>query len=266
VQERLQKWLAARGIGSRREIEGWIAAGRVSVDGRPAVLGQRVAGTERIAVDGRAVGASAPRQQRRSRVVVYHKPVGEVCTRSDPEGRPTVFDSLPPLTGARWVVVGRLDVDTSGLLLFTTDGELAHALMHPSSGLSREYAVRVRGKPCEEDLRRLCAGIELDDGPGRFGEVRPEGGDGANRWFHVSVAEGRNRIVRRLWEAVGYQVSRLVRVRFGPVLLPRHLPRGRFREMSDAEVAELRATVGLGATEPSPARRRRLTGNRRSRR
>lgn len=265
MPERLQKWLAARGIGSRREIEGWIAAGRVSVDGRPAVLGQRVAGTERIAIDGRAVGGAGPRQ-RRSRVLVYHKPIGEVCTRSDPEGRPTVFDNLPALSGARWIVVGRLDVDTSGLLLFTTDGELAHMLMHPSSGLAREYAVRVRGTPGEEDLRRLREGIELDDGPGRFGEVRPEGGDGANRWFHVAVAEGRNRIVRRLWEAVGCQVSRLVRVRFGPVVLPRHLPRGRYREMSDAEVAELRGGLGLAAAGPEPARRRRLTGSPGSRR
>lgn len=239
MTERLQKWLASAGLGSRREIEGWIAAGRVKVNGKPAVLGQKVSGSERISVDGRKVRGLSPRHRSAPRVLIYHKPIGEVCTRTDPEGRPTVFDSLPRVTGGRWIVVGRLDIDTSGLLLFTTDGSLAHALMHPSSELAREYAVRVRGNPTEEHLRRLQDGVQLDDGPGRFETIQAEGGEGANRWYRVSVAEGRNRIIRRLWEAVDCQVSRLIRVRFGPVTLPRHLPRGRYREMVHRELGEL---------------------------
>lgn len=245
MTERLQKWLASAGLGSRREIEGWIAAGRVRVNGKAAVLGQKVSGTERISVDGRLVRVPPPRHRSRARVLIYHKPVGEVCTRADPEGRPTVFDSLPRVTGGRWIVVGRLDIDTSGLLLFTTDGALAHRLMHPSSDLAREYAVRVRGKPGEDELRRLRSGVELDDGPGRFEDIHAEGGEGVNHWYRVSVAEGRNRIIRRLWEAVGCQVSRLIRVRFGPVTLPRHLPRGRFREMTSRELAEVYEAAGL---------------------
>lgn len=245
MPERLQKWLASAGVGSRREIEGWIAAGRVAVNGRRATLGQKVSGTERIAIDGRLVRTASRRRRPAPRVILYHKPVGEVCTRSDPQGRPSVFDALPRLAGSRWVIVGRLDLDTSGLLLFTTDGELANVLMHPSGELEREYAVRVRGAPDEATLRRLRAGVALDDGLGRFGLVQAEGGQGANRWFRVTVAEGRHRIVRRLWEAVGCTVSRLIRVRFGPLSLPRHLPRGRHRELRPAEVGALYAAVGL---------------------
>jgi 23S rRNA pseudouridine2605 synthase len=244
VSERLQKWLAAGGFGSRREIEAWIAAGRVTVNGRPATLGQKVSGTERIAVDGRVVRGASRRQRHRTRVLVYHKPVGEVCTRSDPQGRPTVFDSLPQIVGGRWIVVGRLDIDTAGLLLFTTDGGLANALMHPSGGMQREYAVRVRGNVTPADLQRLREGVELEDGQGRFEEIRSEGGEGANQWFRVAVNEGRNRIIRRLWEAIGCQVSRLIRVRFGPVTLPRHLPRGRHRELNERELLELYGAVG----------------------
>lgn len=243
MTERLQKWLAATGIGSRREIESWIAAGRVTVDGRPAVLGQKISGTERIAIDGRQLRVKPARQQ--PRVLVYHKPVGEVCTRVDPQQRPTVFDRLPKLAGQRWIVVGRLDIDTSGLLLFTTDGALAHALMHPSGELAREYAVRVRGQPSREDIERLLKGVELEDGTGRFAEVHAEGGQGSNRWYRVAVAEGRNRIVRRLWEAVGCQVSRLMRVRFGPVSLPSHLARGRYAELSGSALADLYRAVDL---------------------
>lgn len=260
--ERLQKWLAATGIGSRRQIEEWIAAGRVSVDGKPAALGHKVSGRERISVDGRLVRARAVQQE--PRVLVYHKPVGEVCTRSDPEGRPTVFDRLPKLRDGRWIVVGRLDIDTAGLLMFTNDGALAHALMHPSSELVREYAVRVRGRPREEDIAQLQAGITLDDGPGRFDAVTDQGGEGSNHWYRVTVAEGRNRIVRRLWEAVGCQVSRLMRVRYGPVALPPRLMRGRYQDLDAAALAELYAAVGLtmsGAErsdeEPAPRSRHR---------
>lgn len=246
MPERLQKWLATAGVGSRREIEGWIAAGRIRVNGKPAILGQKVSGAERIAIDGKLVRGVSPRRRPRPRVIIYHKPVGEVCTRTDTEGRRTVFESLPPLTGSRWVIVGRLDIDTSGLLLFTTDGALANALMHPSSELKREYAVRVRGQTTEETLRRLRQGVELEDGPGRFDEINAEGGEGANRWYRVCVAEGRNRIVRRLWEAVDCQVSRLIRVQFGPLSLPRHLPRGRIRELRNHELAGLYEALGLG--------------------
>jgi 23S rRNA pseudouridine2605 synthase len=247
--ERLQKWLAATGAGSRRQIEGWIRAGRVTVDGKQASLGQKVTGRERIAVNGRAVRATPRHRQAISRVLIYHKPIGEVCTRSDPQGRPTVFDSLPPLHGSRWVVVGRLDIDTSGLLIFTTDGALAHALMHPSGEMVREYAVRLRGAPQQADIDRLLAGVALDDGVGRFSEVSVEGGSGSNHWYRVSVSEGRNRIVRRLWEAVGCQVSRLIRVRFGPLALPRHLPRGRYRELIGEDQGELYRAVGLPLPE-----------------
>lgn len=248
-EERLQKWLASAGLGSRREIEGWIAAGRITINGKSATLGQKVTGTERIAVDGRLVRRAARRHRSQPRVLVYHKPVGEICSRSDPQGRRTVFQSLPAVAGGRWIVVGRLDVDTSGLLLFTTDGALANALMHPSTELMREYAVRVRGSADELALRELRTGIQLDDGPGRFADIAFEGGEGANQWYRVSVAEGRNRIVRRLWEAVGYQVSRLIRVRFGPVDLPRRLPRGRYREMKGADLDELYEAAGLTPPE-----------------
>jgi 23S rRNA pseudouridine2605 synthase len=252
MAERLQKWLAAAGLGSRRQIESWIAAGRVRVDGRPATLGQKVSGAERISVDGRLVRRLSPRHRANPRVLIYHKPVGEVCTRTDPGGRPTVFDSLPAVRGGRWVAVGRLDIDTSGLLLFTTDGMLAHALMHPSGGLTREYAVRVRGNPTPETLRRLREGIVLDDGTARFEAISAEGGERANRWYRVSVAEGRNRIVRRLWEAADCQVSRLIRVRFGPLTLPRHLSRGRHRELSARELRDLYEAVGLTRSAAAP--------------
>jgi 23S rRNA pseudouridine2605 synthase len=260
VTERLQKWLAAAGKGSRREIENWIAAGRVTVNGRKAMLGQKVSGAERIAIDGRVVRVAHKRRRSPARVVLYHKPVGEVCTRTDPQGRPTVFDSLPKVVDGRWVMVGRLDLDTSGLLLFTTDGALAHALMHPSSELPREYAVRIRGAVGAPELRRLRDGVELEDGQARFEEIHSEGGEGANRWFRVMLKEGRNRIVRRLWEAVGCQVSRLIRVRFGPVNLPRHLPRGRFRELNAREITQLYEAAGLSSGDDETA----STGNRSS--
>lgn len=240
--QRIQKLLAEAGVGSRRQIERWITEGRLSVDGQPAEPGQSVTGRESFALDGRML--KLPRADRPHAWLAYHKPDGEISTERDPEGRPTVFQALPKAR-RRWISVGRLDVNTSGLLLFTTDGELAHKLMHPSSEVAREYAVRVLGEVTAETLQRLLDGVELEDGPARFGSIRASGGDGANTWFNVTLAEGRNREVRRLWEAVGHQVSRLIRVAYGPVQLPRGLRRGQSRALEDGEIAALYALAGL---------------------
>lgn len=240
--ERLQKVLAQAGLGSRRAIEGWISAGRLHIDGVLAELGAQVTGTETITLDGQILTlakAEAPR------VIAYHKPVGELCTRNDPEGRPTVFDQLPRLKQGRWIGVGRLDINTSGLLLFTTDGELANRLMHPSQQLEREYAVRVFGEVDGRILNRLLEGVQLEDGMARFLGLRDAGGSGANHWYHVILSEGRNREVRRLWESQGVQVSRLIRVRYGPIELGRNPVPGAWRELVRDEHASLRATVDL---------------------
>jgi 23S rRNA pseudouridine2605 synthase len=236
--------LAAAGVGSRREIEEWIRAGRITVDGARAALGVRVSGRERISIDGKPV-AALRRPVLRPRTLVYHKPAGEICSRHDPEQRPTVFERLPPLQGGRWVSVGRLDFTTSGLLLLTTDGALAHGLMHPSSGLEREYMVRILGAVEEATLQRLRAGLQLEDGPARFDLLEPAGGGETNRWFRVLVKEGRNRLVRRLWEAAGCQVSRLMRVRYGPVVLARELRVGRHRLLEGEELQALYRAAGL---------------------
>ena len=242
--EKLQKVLARLGLGSRRELETWIEAGRVSVNGKPAKLGERVSATDVIRVDGRTV-RSQPRHRLRCRVLAYHKPAGELITRRDPEGRPTVFERLPALRTGRWVSVGRLDINTTGLLLLTNDGEFANRLMHPSGEVTREYAVRVRGEVAQETLAQLHAGLDLDDGPARFDSVTDAGGEGVNHWYHVTLKEGRHREVRRLWEAVGAKVSRLIRVRFGPISLPRRLPQGRWEELSPSDVAALRTAAGM---------------------
>ncbi len=236
--EKLQKVLARAGLGSRRTMEGLIAEGRVSVDGRVARLGDRVRAGQDIRIDGRAL-AIAPGAALRRRVLIYHKPEGELCTRDDPQGRPTVFESLPRLRGSRWIAIGRLDFNTSGLLLVTNDGELAHRLMHPSTEIEREYAVRVLGQVSDEMLARLSAGVALDDGIARFESIRDAGGEGANHWYHVVLKEGRNREVRRLWEAIGVQVSRLIRVRFGPIALSPRLKRGMSHELPEEEVRAL---------------------------
>jgi 23S rRNA pseudouridine2605 synthase len=224
MAERVQKVLAAAGHGSRREIEVWIRDGRLSLDKRQLHV--------------RA--AQAPHQH-----IIYNKPPDEITSRTDPEGRRVVFDSLPQLSGARWVAVGRLDMTTSGLLIFTTDGALANALMHPSSELVRRYSVRVHGNPSAADIAKLKAGIKLEDGMASFDTVEPQGGEGANRWFNVTIREGRNREVRRLWEAVGQQVSRLLRIGYGPIELPRKLRRGKYQALTAAQVRQLYRAAGL---------------------
>lgn len=252
--EKIQKVLARAGLGSRRELEGWIEQGRVRVDGRVARLGERVARGQELRVDGRVV--HAPRTHTRRRVIAYHKPEGEVCTRSDPAGRPTVFARLPRAGRGRWIGIGRLDLNTSGLMLFTNDGELANALMHPSREIEREYAVRVLGPVGQEQLARLARGVALDGRPARFDTIRDAGGSGANHWYHVTLREGRRREVRRMWEAVGATVSRLIRVRYGPVELDRRLRQGQSRELEEAVVARLAEAAGLEPLPPPPRRRR----------
>ncbi len=244
--ERLQKVLANAGMGSRREIEGWISAGRVMVNNELAHLGQRVVPADQIKVDGRPVAhrrLEAPERE----VLVYNKPEGELVTRKDPEGRRTVFERLPKLKHGRWIPVGRLDLNSSGLLLLTTDGELANRLMHPSRQVEREYAVRVMGEVTEEQLKQLTHGVELEDGPARFEEIVESGGEGFNRWYHVVIMEGRQREVRRMWEAVGATVNRLKRVRYGSVILESALKVGRWRYLNHDEINNLLESMGLPA-------------------
>jgi 23S rRNA pseudouridine2605 synthase len=236
VAERIQKLLAAAGLGSRRGIEEWLAAGRLAVNGSVVKLGDKAEPTDRFELDGRPLALSAPSLQLSDAgptVLLYHKPVGEVTTRHDPQGRPTVFERLPPAPGGRWVVVGRLDVNTSGLLLFTNDGALAHRLMHPSFQVERRYLVRVRGTPGPELADRLIQGIQLEDGPARFERVEPAGRSEGHAWYQVALREGRNREVRRLFEAAGYEVSRLKRLAYGPFELPEDLPAGQARLARD---------------------------------
>lgn len=240
--EKLQKVLARTGMGSRRELERWIDEGRVSVDGKVAKLGDRVHADQQLTVDGKPV-LQAPSEA--VRCLLYHKPVGEVCSRKDPEGRATVFDSLPKLKSGRWIVIGRLDFNTSGLLLFTTDGELANQLMHPSSQIEREYLVRVMGDVDDATLERLQKGVELDDGPARFTDIQEGGGDGINRFFYVVLMEGRNREVRRLWESQGCTVSRLKRVRYGHVFIPSKLKKGEWMELPQKDVDVLYAMADM---------------------
>ena len=252
---RLQKLLAAAGLGSRRSIEEWIRAGRITIGGRTATLGDKAAGGDDIRLDGKKLelpyGPPAMAQ-----LLLYYKPVGEVTTRSDPQRRPTVFERLPPPAAGRWITVGRLDVNTAGLLLLTTDGELAHRLMHPSSEVEREYLVRLRGRPGAEAIRRVTSGVELEDGPARFDSVTATATDDASHGtYKVVLREGRNREVRRLWSAVGFEVSRLLRTRYGPIELPRDLKPGGTR-LADAPVIEaLKAQVRLGPAPGASPRR-----------
>ncbi|KAA8981883.1 23S rRNA pseudouridine(2605) synthase RluB [Halospina sp. K52047b] len=258
--ERLQKLLARAGLGSRRAIEGWISQGRVQINGEVAQLGARVTAQDEVLVDGRSVDLGAAASPTR-RVIVYNKPEGEVTTRDDPEGRPTVFDRLPRLTGERWIAVGRLDISTSGLLLFTTDGELANRLMHPSWQVDREYAVRIFGQVDDDMAERLVNGVTLEDGEARFTDLVYWGGTGHNHWYYVAIMEGRNREVRRLWESQGVQVSRLKRVRHGPIFLPSRLSAGRWEELEQADVDTLSDSVGLDRVpvkSPTPTEKHRL--------
>ena len=272
MSEKLQKVLARVGLGSRRYMEEVIAAGRVSVNGSIAQVGERIEPGDELRIDGRKVQFQLEDEVRR-RVLVYYKPEGEICSRNDPDGRPTVFEQLPQIANDRWVMVGRLDINSTGLLMFTNDGELANRLMHPSNEVEREYAVRVMGEVTPEARKNLLAGVELDDGPAKFESFSDIGGEGINRWYQVVVKEGRNREVRRLFESQDLKVSRLLRTRYGSVILPRELRTGRWVERDKHEIdnlvksVELKPRIGTGlygmakrraerhAENPLPARR-----------
>lgn len=270
MSEKLQKVLARSGVGSRREMEVWISSGRVTIDGKVATLGDRVLPTQAVRVDGHPVKLAAATDQI-CRVIAYHKPEGEICSRTDPEGRPTVFDRLPTLRGSRWIAIGRLDINTSGLLLFTTDGELANRLMHPKFEVEREYAVRVFGEVTDAMIQKLRTGVELEDGKAAFKKIKASGGEGMNKWFNVTLTEGRNREVRRMWESQGAVVNRLIRVRYGDLMLPKHLPAGGYTEYALDEVNYLRKIVhmdyeteSLTKPEDKDERRRRMASIKRA--
>lgn len=250
TSEKLQKVLARAGLGSRREMETAISAGRVKVNGKVASLGDRVEMRDKVTFDDRPINLRDVNEVPR-RVIMYNKPEGELCTRKDPEGRRTVFDHLPRLKGERWIAIGRLDINTSGLLLFTTDGELANRLMHPSTQIEREYAVRVMGNVKREHVVAMVEGVMLEDGPARFTDVQEFGGEGINTWFHVVIMEGRNREVRRLWESQGLTVSRLKRVRYGNIFLDKRAKAGEWVELSQEEIDDLSTMAGL-ATRKVP--------------
>ncbi len=244
--ERLQKILAKHGVGSRRKAEEYISSGRVRVNGNIAKLGDKACPTkDKISFDGKAIHFFG-QPMTRPRVIIYHKQEGEVCTSSDEKDRKTVFDSLPKLSDSRWIMVGRLDINTTGLLLFTTDGDLANRLMHPSYEIEREYAARVFGVPLSpETMTKLKEGVQLDDGIAKFNHIKFAGGEGANLWYHVTLSEGKNREVRRMFEAVGSTVSRLTRVKFGDIVLPKFVSRGKTLELRPSEVNRLRKTVKM---------------------
>ncbi|WP_404375716.1 23S rRNA pseudouridine(2605) synthase RluB [Vreelandella aquamarina] len=244
TSEKLQKVLARAGLGSRREMETAISDGRVKVNSQVAKLGDRVEARDKVSFDDRPV-TLRPEEEVPRRVIMYNKPEGELCTRKDPEGRRTVFERLPRLKGERWIAIGRLDINTSGLLLFTTDGELANRLMHPSTQVEREYAVRVMGDVKREHIVAMVDGVMLEDGPARFTDVQEFGGEGINTWFHVVILEGRNREVRRLWESQGLTVSRLKRVRYGNIFLDKRAKAGEWVELSQDEVDDLATLANL---------------------
>ena len=249
MAERIQKVLARAGYGSRRQLEVLIKEGKVSVNGSIAKLGDQVDIGDSLRLDDKPLSAKRI-WQKPQQVLLYNKPVGEVCTRKDPEGRRTIFQSLPIPEEGRWVSVGRLDINTSGLIILTTDGELANRLMHPSNEMDREYAVRVLGAVGPEIMQNLRDGVELEDGKAKFNDIQEAGGEGANHWYHVVIQEGRNREVRRLWESQGVQVSRLMRVRYGPIIIPSQLKMGRWMMLEGDDVAALYEEVDLKALVP----------------
>lgn len=253
TDEKLQKVLARAGLGSRREMERAITDGRVTVNGRAAKLGDRVQATDKLELDGKPVAAKAAVSRRR--VILYNKPEGEICSRHDPEGRRTVYEALPKITGERWVSVGRLDFNTSGLLLFTNDGDLANKLMHPSSVIDREYLVRIQGTVSDEMKQRLLEGVLLEDGMARFTDIVDGAGESRNRWFYCVVMEGRNREVRRLWESQGVKISRLKRVRYGNIFIPSHVRVGQWLELGAREISDLCLTAGLEPIRVPPPTR-----------
>lgn len=242
--EKLQKIIAHAGLASRREAERWISEGRVSVNGSIAELGDRATPKDKIRVDGKILQVVDKKNFQR-RMLAYHKPEGEICSRKDPEGRTTVFETLPAIKQGRWINVGRLDINTSGLIFFTNDGELANRLMHPSHQVLRKYAVRVRGEVTEQILKQLQQGVELEDGYSAFESIDDGGGEGSNHWYNVTLREGKNREVRRMWEAFDIQVSRLHRVQYGPFDLPRSLKRGRWIDLTEKELSKFEELVGL---------------------
>lgn len=251
--ERIQKVLARGGVGSRREIERWIAEGRIKLNGITVTPGVRLKAGDYLLINDRVVHWEKFAEQP-TRVLLYHKATGEMVTRRDPQGRPIVFSKLPELTTARWIAVGRLDINTSGLLLVTNNGELANRLMHPSTQVEREYAVRILGNVPDATLEKLKQGVELEDGIAKFDAIRFSGGEGANKWYYVTVSEGRNRLVRRLWESQEIVVSRLMRVRYGPVVLPDHLRAQSYYELTDKELDLLFEFAGMEREKrPSPA-------------
>jgi 23S rRNA pseudouridine2605 synthase len=264
---KLHKVLAEAGLGSRRDMEELIIAGRVSVNGEPAHIGQRILPTDQVRINGKLIQRKVTKKP--PRVLVYHKPTGEIVSTNDPDGRPSVFDRLPTMKAAKWLAVGRLDFNTEGLLLFTTSGDLANRLMHPRYGIDREYAVRTLGELEEGMRQKLLAGVELEDGLAQFSKIADGGGEGVNKWYRVTIGEGRNREVRRMFEAIGLTVSRLIRTRYGALTLPKNLKRGRWEEMEEHAVRDLLALSGLekiasGAVAPKGrgAQADRVNGNR----
>ena len=253
MAERLQKIMARAGLGSRRKLEADIAAGQVMVNGQQATLGMKASPGDRLRYAERRYRVAADTRPE-FKLIAYHKPEGLVTTRSDEQGRPTVFEHLPRIRGGRWIAIGRLDINTSGLLLFTDNGDFAHSMMHPSSEIEREYSCRIRGPVEEDHLKQLTEGIELEDGPARFQRCWFDGGTENNQWFRVVLSEGRNREVRRMWTACGYQVSRLIRVRYGPVKLPPYLRIGKYADVEQPVVSELLNMAGMPARGPAQLR------------
>ena len=247
MSEKLQKILANAGLGSRREIEKWIASGRVSINGTIAELGERATDKDTIRVDGKIIEIKSAGEIY-TRILAYNKPSGEVCTLKDPEGRPTVFDRLPRTKFGRWISIGRLDINTTGLLLFTNNGELAHRLMHPSYQVERKYAVRVHGEVTQEMINQLKQGVLIDGDFCQFNFIQDKGGEGTNHWYEVGLSEGKNREVRKLWESQGVEVSRLMRVQYGPVSLPQQLSRGRWEDLDESTIMQVAKLVKLSVT------------------